>query len=283
MAKTNFVPHIPFEVYSEVLKEHFTMKFEDGILEARFHTLGGVAEWGLQLHRAWGQFLMYVGQDADVECLILGGTGDKWLGAFDKESFDEFEAHGIERSLKDSFDIYYTDGTRFVERFVWDLKIPTIVAVNGPAYHYELAIMSDITVMADTAELIEPHFFGDLVAGDGLYLVMAHSPMGVKRANYANYMTQGIGPKTAVEWGLANEVVPFDQLYDRCWEIARHIMEAPRQVRRMTADINKQYWRKVVAELEGQFAQEEYVHHLTQHEHNGKPPAQLFETVKHLP
>ncbi|MGN1154890.1 MAG: enoyl-CoA hydratase/isomerase family protein [Agathobacter sp.] len=285
MAKTNYVPHIPFEEYSERLKEHFTMKKEDGIVEARMHTLGGVCEWGLQIHRALGQLMMYIGQDPTVECFIFGGTGDKWLGAFDKESFDEYEAHGIERALKDSFDIYYNDGTRFVERFVWDLKIPTIVAVNGPAYHYELALMADITVMSENAELIEPHFFGDLVCGDGLYLAMAYSAMGVKRANYANYMTQGIGPKTCLEWGLVNEVVPLENLYDRCWEIAREIMAAPRQVRRMTADINKQYWRKVVAELEGQFAQEEYVHHLTMHEHNGKPPAMLFARVKerHLP
>lgn len=60
------------------------------------------------------------------------------------------------------------------------------------------------------------------------------------------YMEPKIDAKTALEWGLVNEIVPHDQLIPRAYEIARHIMKANRSVRRLTHEIAMRPWKRAL-------------------------------------
>jgi hypothetical protein len=85
--------------------------------------------------------------------------------------------------------------------------------------------------------------------------------LGVKRAAYALLTGEAITARKALEWGMVNEVLPREQLIDRAYAIADHIMTQPRTVRRLTTQIVRRPWKpRVVADLDGGFGIQMFGH-----------------------
>ena len=84
------------------------------------------------------------------------------------------------------YDQLYHDATKLLEAFIFNIEIPTIACINGPGLHTEFALLCDITLCADHAELFDPHFRFNLVPGDGQGLTFQEL-MGPKRAAYYLY------------------------------------------------------------------------------------------------
>jgi enoyl-CoA hydratase/carnithine racemase len=83
----------------------------------------------------------------------------------------------------------------------------------------------------------------------------------VKRAAYALITGQRIDARTALEWGLVNEVLPRDQLLGRAWKLADHIMSQPRVTRRLTTQIIRRPWRRrITDDLDGGFGIQMFAH-----------------------
>ncbi|WP_159595601.1 enoyl-CoA hydratase/isomerase family protein [Hydrogenophaga sp. BPS33] len=247
MSLTSFVPHIPLEEYSERLKEHFVMRRENGILEVRFHTLGKEALWGFELHRALPQMFQYVGQDPENECMILTGTGDHWIKTGDGASFKAVE-DDPETRVNSIYDLWYVDGTRLVENVLWGRNFPIISVINGPGFHTEFGLLCDLTIAADDTLFWERHYCGGMAPGDGQFLVYQQL-LGTKRAAHAMYTRyQGIPANEALEWGLINEVHPREKLLPRAWELAHLILQQDRIVRRMTVEIVRRPWKRLMTD-----------------------------------
>jgi len=85
--------------------------------------------------------------------------------------------------------------------------------------------------------------------------------LGVKRAAYALLTGEAITAEQALDWGMANEVVPRDQLIARAYAIADHIMTQPRTVRRLTTRIVRRPWKqRIVNGLDGGFGIQMFGH-----------------------
>jgi enoyl-CoA hydratase/carnithine racemase len=98
------------------------------------------------------------------------------------------------------------------------------------------------------------------VPGDGIHSCLQEL-LGVKRAAYVLVTGQQIGATLALELGLVNEVLPRDQLLDRAWKLADHIMNQPRVVRRLTTQIIRRPWkRRIVDDLDGGFGIQMFAH-----------------------
>jgi enoyl-CoA hydratase/carnithine racemase len=139
---------------------------------------------------------------------------------------------------------------------IQDVEVPTIGVLNGSGGHAELALMCDICIMADDAIIADPHFLYDIVPGDGIHSCLIEL-MGVRRAAYAMYMSEKITAQKALEYGLVNEVVPYDRLIPRAYEIADFIMKRHRTVRRLTAQVVKRPWKqRIVDDLDMTFGTE---------------------------
>lgn len=237
MPKTSFVPWISFAEYRERFAEHFVMDRTDGVLEVRFHTEGGEALWSLELHRALSQMFQAVGQDPENEVMIITGTGDQWLTKRDHDSMAQV--------VKPDYDVWYADMTKLVENLLWCVDIPTIGAINGPGFHTEFGLLCDLTIAADDARFFEPHFHLGVVPGDGMFMVYQEL-LGLKRANHAMYLrTDGLSAAEALEWGLVGETLPRDELMPRARAMAAKIMEQPRVIRRLTAQVARRPWRRI--------------------------------------
>ena len=244
--RLGFVSRPRFEDYREKYATHFKLERRDGILQVQMHTQGGPVMYGLPIHNAWSQLWLDIGNDPDNEVLIFSGTGDKWIGGFDPQ----FAAQSLHEMPADAFyDQIYSDATKLLEAFIFNIDIPTIACINGPGLHTEFALLCDITLCAEHAELFDPHFQFNLVPGDGQGLTFQEL-MGPKRAAYFLYTSDKIDAQLAKELGLVNEVVPLERLVPRAWEIAEKIMQKPRAIRRLTSAVLRRQWkRRLVQDL----------------------------------
>ena len=109
-------------------------------------------------------------------------------------------------------------------------RVPVIAAVNGPAVGLGCSIvsLSDVVYMAETAFLSDPHVAVGLVAADGGPLTWPLHTSLLLAKEYA-FTGDRISAERAVAIGLANHVVPDDQVLDAAMAVARRIAELPQQ------------------------------------------------------
>jgi enoyl-CoA hydratase/carnithine racemase len=257
MADRRFVPTPELEEYSERFQDYY--KFErrdDGVLLMQAHTRGGPILLSVEDHRALGQMLKTVGADPKNELLILTGTGDEFMMETDEDGFaleDEDLSYW-------AYEYAYKDGRINVSALINDLEIPTIGALNGPGFHTEICLMCDISICAENAVIFDLHYDIGSVPGDGIHSCFQEL-LGVKRAAYALLTGQAIDARTALEYGMVNEVVPREKLIARAWQLADHIMTQPRTIRRLTTQIVRRPWRRrITDDLDGGFGIQMFGH-----------------------
>ena len=196
------------------------------------------------MHHALAELWTAIGHDKANEVLILTSTDPNWINEWDTSSFKE-----VEQSSDDDqrFDVQIQDTLKIVENFVNDIEIPTIAAINGKGIHWEMCMMSDITLCADDFVLQDDHFGMDSghVPGDGMGMCLQEI-LGIKRGNYAMLTCQGLDAQTCLELGVVNEVLPRGRVVERAWELARAIMKKSRSCRRMTHYLCVRPWKAVI-------------------------------------
>lgn len=257
MSQVNFVPDPEFDEYRERFKDHFKLsRREDGVLVAQAHTNGGPFQLSVENHKAFGQLFQAIGADPKNEVMIFTGTGDDFMMQIDPEGFalEEQDLAGW------AYEHAYKDGRTNVSALINDIEFPTIGVMNGPGFHSELCLMCDITICSEDTVIFDPHFEVSSVPGDGIHSCFIEL-LGVKRAAYALLTGHAMDAKTALEYGLVNEIVPKDQLLDRAFKIADHIMSQPRPTRRLTTQIIRRPWKqRIVNDLDGGFGIQMFGH-----------------------
>lgn len=257
MSLQTFVPTPEFDDYKEAFKDFFKMtRRDDGVILVEAHTLGGPIQLSVQNHRALGQMLKVVGADPKNEIMILTGSGEEFMMDSDPEGF-ALEEEDMEYW---AYEYAYKDGRINVSSLINDLEIPTIGIFNGPGFHSEIVLMCDITIAADDATVFDLHYDIGSVPADGIHNCFQEL-LGVKRAAYALLTGEAITAEKALEWGMVNEIHPRDQLIERAYRIADHIMTQPRTTRRLTAQIVRRPWKqRIVNDLDGGFGIQMFGH-----------------------
>lgn len=260
------VPYVPFEEYSEKLKDVLTMKREHGILEARLHTNGDSMQWNAAAHRGLHYFFDWAGRDPNNEIIILGGSGKDFtrgIGRLDEsgqwQPATEF-ASDPEVAWR-MYEYQYFDGTKDIEGQVFDVPVPTIGVWNGAAFHTDLVLFSDLTLCTEDAWTTEMHFRVNMVPGDGIQIAWRNL-MGRKRFAYAELTGEIITARKALALGMVNEICEdTEACYKRAWEIAELIMHTGSRVtRRITTQQLRKAWKEDIAnELRQSFSTEMYV------------------------
>jgi enoyl-CoA hydratase len=114
-------------------------------------------------------------------------------------------------------------------------ELPIVAAVNGPAVGLgcSLAVMSDLVVMADDTFISDPHVSVGLVAGDGGAVTWPYMMSLLKAKEYV-LLGDRIPAADAERLGLANRVVPRDQVLEVALGLARRLAAQPAQAMRDT-------------------------------------------------
>ena len=107
--------------------------------------------------------------------------------------------------------------------------LPVIAAVNGPAVGLgcSVAVMADVSLIADSAFLADPHVSIGLVAGDG-GAAMWPLLTNILRAREYLFTGDRIPAPVAVELGLATRVVALSELMNEARRLADEVLAQPR-------------------------------------------------------
>jgi len=118
---------------------------------------------------------------------------------------------------------------------------PVVSAVNGPAVGLgcSLASLSDLVVMEEAAYFADPHVALGLVAGDGGAITWPLN-MGLQRTKEWLLLGGRITAEQALQYGLANRVVPAGQSVPEAQGLARRLAELPPQSLRETRRVLNQ-------------------------------------------
>lgn len=175
------------------------------------------------LHDALTDVWRHLAADPGARAVVLTGAGRAFSAGGDLTHFaDLWHDRALRRRELD-------DARRLLAEMV-DFPLPVVAAVNGPAVGLgcNLAVCSDIVLMAQSAFLADPHVGVGLTAADGgapAWPVL----MGLLRAKEYLLTSDRIPAARAVAIGLANRVVPDGELRAEALALAHRLAAQPPQ------------------------------------------------------
>ena len=204
-----------FDEYKEWFKDFADLYREDGICQVTWKTLDGPMQHSGMSHRAMSQLTRVLSLDFKNEIIIYTHIGHSWMTESDPNGWETYSELPTQR-----FQHQYFDDTNLIKNMVFDLDVPTIGAIPGPGFHWDSAMLCDVTIASEDTWMEVPHAHGGLVPGDGMGLMAQHF-FGTKRGNYYMMTARQWTAQQMLDWGMVSEVVPKDKVMDRAWEIAR--------------------------------------------------------------
>ncbi len=160
-------------------------------------------------------------EDHTVKVVILTATGSV------------FSSGGNIRTMQDQLDPAvgvedlrhaYREGIQRLPLALYNLEVPVIAAVNGPAIGAgcDLACMCDIRIAADTATFAESFVKLGIIPGDGGAWLLPRA-IGMSRAAELTFTGDVIDAQQALAWGLVSRVVPGADLLPQARALAQRI------------------------------------------------------------
>ena len=201
--------------YKEWFKNFADLKREDGILQVTWKTNDGPMHHSGMSHRAMSQLTRMISMDLENEIIIYTHIGDNWMIESDANGWETYSELPRQR-----FEHQYFDDTNLIKNMVFDLQVPTIGAMPGPGFHWDSAMLCDVTLVSEDTKIEVPHAQGGLVPGDGMGLMFQHY-LGTKKGNYYMMTSRQVTAQQMLDWGLCSEVLPKGKVVERAWEIAR--------------------------------------------------------------
>ena len=201
--------------YKEWFKDFADLYREDGILQVTWKTLNGPMHHSGMSHRAMSLLTRTISMDLKNEIIIYTHIGDNWMIESDANGWETYSELPRQR-----FEHQYFDDTNLIKNMVFDLQVPTIGAMPGPGFHWDSAMLCDVTICTEDTKIEVPHAQGGLVPGDGMGLMFQHY-LGTKRGNYYMMTSRQITARQMLDFGIVSEIVPKGKTVERAWEIAR--------------------------------------------------------------
>jgi enoyl-CoA hydratase/carnithine racemase len=171
-------------------------------------------------------------RDASVRAMVLTGAGSAFCAGGnikhmrDRDGMFAGSAYEIRQR--------YRTGIQQIPAALYELEVPVVAAVNGPAIGagLDLACMCDIRVSAETAVFAESFVKLGIIPGDAGAWFLPRI-IGMPRATLMTLTGDMINAQTALEYGLVTETLPGEKLLDRALEIASSIAANPGHSTRM--------------------------------------------------
>lgn len=170
--------------------------------------------------------------DRGVRAVILTGAGTAFSSGGDlrdmqRQSSGQVPGTEIRQE--------YRTGIQRLPLALFNLEVPVIAAINGPAIGagLDLACMCDIRIAAETATFAESFVKLGIIPGDGGAWLLPRL-IGLARASELSFTGDRIDAQQAAAWGLVSRVVPADQLLAAANEVAARIAANPPHAVRLT-------------------------------------------------
>lgn len=174
-----------------------------------------------------------VRRDPSVKALVLTGAGSAFSAGGnlknmrDKKGFSAGSPADIRNA--------YRNGIQQIPLALYELDVPTIAAVNGPAVGagMDLACMCDIRIASDRASFASSFVKLGIVPGDGGAWLLART-IGQSKAMELMLTGDTFDASRALELGVVSRVVAHDELLTHAIGMATRISANPSQTVRLT-------------------------------------------------
>lgn len=129
----------------------------------------------------------------------------------------------------------YRQGIQRIPKALYNLDVPIICAVNGPAIGagLDLTCMCDIRIASEKATFAESFVRVGIVPGDGGAWLLPRA-VGMSKASEMAFTGETLTAEQALGCGLVSRVVPDESLQDEARALASKIAANPGAVLRMT-------------------------------------------------
>lgn len=150
-----------------------------------------------------------IGAGQDARCIVITGSDPAFCAGLDLRNLG-------------------TDKLSELPQFLAAVRgsvVPTIAAVNGPAVTggFEIALSCDFIVASERAAFADTHIRVGVYPGP--VLVDLSRRVGMAKAREMSMTGNFVGAETALRIGLANHVVPHDDLLPLALDLASAIAE----------------------------------------------------------
>jgi 2-(1,2-epoxy-1,2-dihydrophenyl)acetyl-CoA isomerase len=181
-----------------------------------------------------GQALDHV-ENKNLRALVLTGAGRGFCSGANLTmtgEADALKADDLGRALREVYN-----------PLMWRLralKLPMIVAVNGPAvgFGFSLALLGDLLLAARSA-FFQLSFARIGLVPDGAAAWLLARTVGLARAKELIVLAERLSAEKAHDWGLVNQVHDDDKLMDAAMALAKELAERPAAT---IALLRRVYW-----------------------------------------
>jgi enoyl-CoA hydratase/carnithine racemase len=198
--------------------EFVTLQVEDGVGTIRLDRpkMNAINE---QLHREVRVAALEAGRREDVRAVVIYGGERVFAAGADIKAMSGLDGTGMVawgRELTASFTT------------VAEIPKPVIAAVTGYALGggYELALCADFRVLGASAKIGQPEILLGVIPGAGGTQRMARL-VGPAKAKDLIFTGRHVAADEALEIGLADAVVPDDEVYSTAMAMARKLSAGP--------------------------------------------------------
>ncbi len=180
-----------------------------------------------------------INNDNSVRCVILTGKGRAFSAGGNVKHMRDKEGlfAGTPTELRQG----YRHGIQKIPLAFYNLEVPTIAAVNGPAVGAgcDLACMCDIRIAGKSAKFAESFVKLGIIPGDGGAWFLPRT-IGRSRAAELTFTGDMIDADLALEWGLVSKVVEDDDLMTAANELAGRIAKNPPHALRLSKKLMRE-------------------------------------------
>ena len=180
-----------------------------------------------------------VGSDPAFRCAVLTGAGKAFSAGGDVKAMRARE--GVFGGGGTAVREKYRREIQMLSRALYELEIPLVAAVNGPAIGLgcDIACLADVRIASQSARFGVTFLKVGLIPGDGGAWLLQRV-IGFSRAAEMLFTGDVIDAATALEWGLVSRVVAPERLLDEALAVAERIAAQPPHALRLAKGLLRQ-------------------------------------------
>jgi enoyl-CoA hydratase/carnithine racemase len=203
--------------------------------------------------------------DTTIRCVILTGTGPVFSSG---GNVKDMQRYFNESLTPDTIREEYRNGIQRLPKALYNLDVPVIAAINGPAIGagLDLTCMCDMRIASDKATFAESFVKVGIVPGDGGAWLLPRV-VGISKASEMAFTGEALTAQEALSCGLVSRVVAHDTLLDEARKLAAKIVVNPGGVLRMTKRLLREGERSSLESLLELSAGYQAIAHMTTDHH----------------
>jgi enoyl-CoA hydratase len=221
--------------------QHLLIEIDQGIAKVTINRPEVYNAVNHRLHGELGQIWRDLDRDPAVRAIVITGAGDKAFSAGGDLAMLE---HRMSLPAEERFNEAVSWEPRELVYNMVNCDKIIISAINGVAVGagVAVALLADISIMAEEAKIGDGHTRLGVVAGDHATMIW---PLlcGIAKTKYYLLTADLIDGREAERIGLVSRCVPRAEVLDTAMKLARRMADGPRYAQSMTKRSVNQWLR----------------------------------------